>query len=208
MHSFKQKSRRVTMIRTMKTEDISQVQKIEQIAWGDAAATVDQIKQRSSVFPEGSIVAEDDKVKIIGYASAQLVQSISTKSWEQQTDNGYITNTHDPDGQIAYGVGMSALPEGAHYGGGAHVIAHYHDIFIKSKRCSILCLGSRLPGFERWNKKHQGDIKMYLTQNSGSYSQDPELRLYQKNGFQLLWEIPNYFDDPSSLDYGAMIVRR
>lgn len=196
------------MIRTMKAEDVNQVLEIEQVAWGKAAATVDQIKQRSSVFPEGSIVAEDENGKIIGYASAQLVQSISTKSWDKQTDNGYITNTHYPDGQIAYGVGMSALPEGAHYGVGAHVIAHYHDIFIKTKRCSILCLGSRLPGFKRWHKKNHGDIKMYLAQESGRYSQDPELRLYQRNGFKLLWEVSNYFNDPDSLDYGAIIIRR
>lgn len=196
------------MIRNMKPEDINQVVQVEQTAWGDAAATIEQINQRASIFPEGSIVAENPQGKIIGYASAQLVNSISTKSWEQQTDNGFITNTHDPDGKIAYGVGMSALPEGANYGVGAHVITHYHDIFIKSKRCSILSLGSRLPGFKRWHEKNRGDIKTYLAQNHGAYSHDPELRLYQKNGFQLLWEIPGYFSDPDSLDYGAMIVRR
>lgn len=192
----------------MKPEDIDQVVQVEQTAWGDAAATPGQIKQRASVFPEGSIVAEDQNGKIIGYAAAQLVNSISTKSWNEQTDNGCIINTHDPDGQIAYGVSMSALPEAANYGVGAHVIAHYHDIFIKSKRCSILCLGSRLPGFKRFQEKQKEGIKTYLASTSGGYSRDPELRLYQKNGFQLLWEIPDYFNDPDSLDYGAMIVRR
>ena len=138
------------MIRTMKPEDIEQVLQVEQSAWGDAAATQEQIRQRAAVFPEGSIVAQDAQGKIIGYAAAQRVNSISTKSWDEQTDNGTISKTHDPQGRIAYGVGMSALPEGASYGVGAHVIAYYHEYFIKGGRCSILCLGSRLPGFRRW----------------------------------------------------------
>lgn len=196
------------MIRTMTENDIDTVVLIEQIAWGEAAASKEQIQQRFSVFPEGSVVAENEDGKLIGYASSQLVAQISTKSWNEQTDNGYITNTHVPNGQIAYGVSMSALPEAASYGVGAHVINHYHDIYIKSQRCSVLCLGSRLPGFRRWREKYQSDIKAYLIQESGGLSKDPELRLYQKNGFQLLWEIPEYFDDPDSLDYGAMITRR
>lgn len=199
------------MIRQMRTTDINGVVLVERAAWGEAAASEEQIRERLLVFPEGSIVAENSEGKIIGYASSQLVDQISTKSWNQQTDNGYITNTHKPQGQIAYGVSMSALPEGARYGVGAHVIAYYHDIYIKSKRCSLLCLGSRLPGFKKWHQEHNGDIKAYLSQTpkfSKEFSCDPELRLYQKNGFQLLWEIPHYFNDPESLDYGAMIARR
>ncbi len=196
------------MIRTIKPADIKQVAHIERIAWGNSAASIEQIRQRAFVFPEGSIVAENEQGKIIGYASSQLVNTISTKSWAEQTDNGFITKTHQPDGQIAYGVSMSALPEGANYGVSANVIAYYHDIYIKSERCSTLCLGSRLPGFKIWHQKTQGDIKAYLVETPSGYSRDPELRLYQKNGFQLLWEIPYYFTDSDSFDYGAMIARR
>ncbi len=197
-------------IRTMKSEDIEKVIEIERIAWANEAATVQQIFSRISTFPEGSIVAESNDGKIVGYAAAQLVNQISTKSWAKQTDEGNITRTHKPNGMLAYGVGMSASPEGAKCGAsvGACVISHYHDIFIKSGRCSNLCLGSRLPGFKQWHKKTSRDIKAYLNQSVGGYSRDPELRLYQKNGFQLLWEIEGYYPDSKSLDYGAMITRR
>ncbi len=195
-------------VRTMNNDDISQVEAIEQVAWGDSAATIEQIRQRLHTFPMGSIVAETGSNKLVGYASAQLVDQISTKSWAKQTNDGTITSTHKPNGQIAYGVSMSALPEGAKYGVGASVIAHYYDIFINSGLCSILCLGSRLPGFQKWHEKTNGDIKCYLNQEIGGLSRDPELRLYQKNGFQLLWEIEGYYPDQQSLDFGAMIVRR
>ncbi|MEH6444295.1 MAG: hypothetical protein V7784_10380 [Oceanospirillaceae bacterium] len=196
------------IIRTMTEQDIEKVNAIEKTAWGDSAATFNQIRERMEIFPEGSIVAEIKTGKLIGYASSQLVNQISNKSWAAQTDNGTIKQTHLDGGSIAYGVSMSALPEGAKYSVGAAIIQHYYNIFIKSKRCSVLCLGSRLPGFNRWQLENKGDIKQYLEQSFGGYSRDPELRLYQKNGFQLLWEISNYYPDTASQDYGAMIVQR
>jgi hypothetical protein len=196
------------IIRKMNEQDIEGVAAIEAVAWGESAATLDQICDRMKVFPEGSIVAQTSEGKLIGYASSQLVNQISNKSWDMQTDNGSIKATHLDDGTIAYGVSMSALPEGAKYSVGAAIIQHYYDIFIKSKRCSVLCLGSRLPGFHRWKQENNGDIKQYLAQSFGGFSRDPELRLYQKNGFQLLWEIPGYYPDVDSQNYGAMIVQR
>ena len=103
---------------------------------------------------------------------------------------------------------MSALPEGARYGVGGMVIDYYYHAFIKTGKCSLLCLGSRLPGFSKWSASNNQDIKNYLSINHNGFSRDPELRLYQKNGFQLLWSIDGYYPDEDSLNYGAMIVRR
>jgi hypothetical protein len=196
------------IIRTMNKDDIPQVENIERVAWGDSAATTAQITQRSQVFPTGSIVVEINGGKLIGYASAQLVNHISNKSWSEQTDKGSISGTHIPHGQIAYGVSMSALPEGAKYGVAGLVISHYQEIFIASGMCSILCLGSRLPGFGKWHRGTKGSIRSYLSKRTRGFSRDPELRLYEKNGFQLLWEIESYYPDEESLDFGAMIVQR
>ncbi|TMP81610.1 hypothetical protein CWB73_06895 [Pseudoalteromonas phenolica] len=192
------------IVRTMNLEDIKKVREVELAAWGEEAATDEQITQRSLTFPMGSVVVEDENGVIVGYAASQLVDHISTKSWAKQTDNGFITKTHRPDGQLAYGVSMSGVKNGV----GAAVISYYHDIYIKSGLCSILCLGSRLPGFQAWHNRTKKDIKSYLSDQVGGLSRDPELRLYQKNGFQFLWAINGYFSDAKSLDYGALIVRK
>jgi len=192
----------------MKIEDIEAVANIERVAWGESAATLEQISMRARTFAEGSIVAQDATGKLVGYASSQLVDQISTKTWAAQTDEGTISSTHTPSGSIAYGVSMSALPEAANYSIGSLIIRHYHQIYIASGRCSLLCLGSRLPGFKRWHRETQGTIKKYLAQTFNGYSRDPELRLYQKNGFQLLWEIEDYYPDEDSRNFGAMIVQR
>jgi hypothetical protein len=194
-------------IRELQDCDVNEVAKIEQRVWGDEGANEEQIRSRRDVFPQGSIVAELPNGKIAGYAVAQLVKHISTGSWAEQTDNGMITNTHKPDGTIAYGVNMSALPEGARYGVSGAVIDYYYDQFIANGSCYLLCLGARLPGFTRWHKAHKGSVREYLSQTSRGLSLDPELRLYEKNGFRLLWSIPGYFPDTVSMNNGAMIGR-
>ena len=196
------------LIRTMKIEDIAAVVGIERVAWGESAATVEQIRLRAQTFAEGSIVAQDASGKLVGYASSQLVDQISTKTWAAQTDGGNISKTHIPTGNIAYGVSMSALPEAANHSIGSLIIKYYYQIYVASGRCSLLCLGSRLPGFKRWRSETQGNIKTYLAETFNGYSRDPELRLYQKNGFELLWEIEDYYPDEQSHNFGAMIVQR
>lgn len=195
-------------IREMAADDIDQVAHVETVAWGDMAATPDIIAARARVFGEGSLVAVQDG-QIVGYAAAQLTDQISTKSWAVQTDNGTLERTHEPDGRLAYGVSMSALPGVSGEGVAFHVIAHYTRIFLGTGRCSALCVGSRLPGFARWVKKqgHDSTLANYVRLAPNGRPKDPELRLYAANGFRVLWELPGYFPDRDSMDHGAMVIR-
>lgn len=195
-------------IRNLEPGDLDTVAEVERIAWGEGAASRETIKTRAEVFPDGSIVAVDEG-RIVGYAAAQLTAQISTKSWAEQTDNGEIRGSHVPEGRLAYGVSMSALPGISGEGVARYVIAHYTNIFLGTGRCSALCLGSRLPGFSRWSARqdNSGDLGEYVLPTPEGRVRDPELRLYAKNGFNVLWELPEYFPDPDSCDHGAMIVR-
>lgn len=196
------------IIRQIQETDFAQVQELENVVWGGEGASIEQIESRWRTFPQGSIVAELNTKKIVGYAVAQRVNQLSASSWSEQTDQGMITETHREDGIIAYGVNMSVLKKVASLKISHSIIDHYHKIFIREGRCSILALGSRLPGFAKWKLRTSGTVRQYLCELSGSRSIDPELRLYQKNGFELLWEIPGYFPDEDSGNYGAMIIQR
>jgi len=192
----------------MAADDIQQVLRVEKVAWGDMAASPESITTRADVFAEGSIVAIQGG-QVVGYAAAQLTDHISTKSWAVQTDNGVLTRTHKPDGRLAYGVSMSALPGISGEGVAFHVISYYTRIFLETGRCSALCVGSRLPGFARWVEKqcHNPSLANYVQLAPNGRPKDPELRLYAANGFRVLWELPNYFPDRESLDHGAMVIR-
>ena len=195
-------------IRQMSSEDIEAVIQVERVAWGNAAASPDAIVSRAKTFPEGSLVTEMDG-RVVGYAAAQLTDHISTGTWAEQTDCGLIRRSHRPNGRLAYGVSMSALPGLSGESVARSVIGHYAQVFLLSGRCSALCLGSRLPGFARWAGTRAGDADLqdYLRPGTDGRVRDPELRLYASNGFQVLWGLPGYFPDPESHDHGAMIVR-
>ena len=195
-------------IREMVPDDIDQVVHVEKVAWGMMAAPAEIVAARANIFGDGSIVAVQDG-KIVGYAAAQLTDQVSTKSWGAQTDSGLLRRTHTPNGRLAYGVSMSALPGVSGDGVAFHVIAHYAKIFLKTGRCSALCLGSRLPGLARWVENHDQDSSLasYVQPASNGRPKDPELRLYAANGFRVLWELPNYFPDKASIDHGAMVIR-
>lgn len=195
-------------IREMATDDIEQVLHVEKVAWGDRAATPENIAIRARIFGEGSLVAVQDE-QVVGYAAAQLTSHISTSCWAEQTDNGTLVQTHKPGGRLAYGVSMSALPGVSGEGVAYHVIDHYTRIFLQTGRCSALCVGSRLPGLARWANKQTDHpiLADYVQRATNGRYIDPELRLYAANGFRVLWELPEYFVDRDSMNHGAMVIR-
>lgn len=183
---------------------IKDVVELEQRVWGDEGATEEFVMSRFETFPRGSVIVLDDNDKVVGYAAVQKVSYVCGESWYQQTDNGLSVATHDPDGHILYGIGMA----GEQCGAGALMIDFVYNTFIKNGECAMLALGSRVPGYKKWFGKTGKSIRSYINQRrSDGYSIDPELHLYQKNGFHILYEIPEYFRCEQSLDNGAMIVK-
>jgi len=195
-------------IRKLVSGDVAKLVLLEQEVWGGDGASEEQIVSRAEVFPDGSLVAELDSGTLIGYAVVQRVDAISTKSWAEQTDEGLLIGTHRLNGKILYGVNLSVVAQGSKYGVSGAFIEYCISTFVTTGNCNALCLGSRLPGFARWRSKTGGKIRDYLGRKNKGYFCDPELKIYQKHGFSFLWEMENYFIDPDSCDYGAMIVRR
>lgn len=185
--------------------DVGEILALETRVWGREGASAAQIDARRLACPEGSVAVRDTAGQIVGYAAAQRVRQISDGTWTAQTGGGAIAATHVPDGPIAYGVNMSVLPHAADMGASAAIIRHYACVFVRDGGCSMMCLGSRLPGYARWQAKGGGSIRDYLAARSHGRSIDPELRLYERAGFRVLWPLPGYFPDTRSRDWGAMI---
>ncbi|WCE32038.1 hypothetical protein [Vibrio sp. SCSIO 43137] len=192
-------------VRTVKEQDYQEIADLEVTVWGEEGASYDIIRSRHEIFPEGSFVVEEEDGTIVGYAAVQRVNRASDDTWFEQTDSGYIKESHVPDGHILYGIGMAGLKHGV-----ADLIIKYaHDYFIASGICYMLVLGSRVPGFAAWTRKTGLGIKEYITtRRPDGYSIDPELMLYQKHGFEILCEMHHYFPCEDSLDYGALIIKK
>jgi ribosomal protein S18 acetylase RimI-like enzyme len=191
--------------REVNKNDYYDIAQLEIERWGSEAASIEMIKSRHEIFPRGSIVVENDDGKIVGYGIVQKVSRICNDSWYVQTDDGSIKATHTDKGHILYGVGMSGRENGV----SDLLIDYAYKTFIEPGECYMLALGSRVPGFRVWDKKTAKGIIDYIhTRNSDGHSIDPELKLFQKHGFELLYEIDGYFPCEKSLDFGAMVVLR
>lgn len=191
-------------VRTVRENDYESIAQLEQKVWGAGAASYDTVRTRHQIFPMGSVVAIDNNGVIVGYAAVQRVNRACCDSWFVQTGNGDTKSTHNDRGHILYGIGMA----GTSFGVAEMIIEYVYKTFIASKICYMLVLGSRVPGFSKWQGKNKRGIKEYIkTRRKDGYSIDPELMLYQKNGFEVLCEIDNYFPCEDSLNYGALIIK-
>lgn len=199
-------------IRQARIEDIPQILEVEKAAWGEErAATFKMLKSRIKIFSEGTLVALVNK-KIVGFVSTQLVNynfEKNASTWYKATDNGFITKTHNRKGNTLYGVNLSVHPQYQKRGIGKQLLINVAKLAVRYNLKQGV-LGGRVPSYHKFaNKiKIEDYIKIHnYRNNKGNIPPDPELTFYQKCGFKIIKIIPEYFEDPESLNYGILLVR-
>ena len=199
-------------IRKARIEDIPQIVEIEKAAWGEKrAATSEMINSRIKTFSDGTLVALVDK-KIVGFVSTQIVNynpEKNMRTWYEVTDNGFITNTHDPAGDTLYGVDLSVHPLYQNKGMGRKLMECVGRLIIRYN-LKKGTLGGRTPDFYKYADKIKVEdyIKISDKKNPTNVPPDPELTFYNKLGLRVVKVIPNYFKDPESLNYGVLLIWR
>ena len=193
-------------IRQAKAQDIMTIREIEVRSWGEEmAASTEIIKERMVVYPEGNVVATLSDGTIVGYAcfikvgERQLQKPIV---WSEITD---AKRSHVDDGHVFYGVTLTGDPKHAKRNLGKHLLDYAKTITTESDMDSFM-LGSRVPGYADWFSKEGGSLSKYLTCSHKGLPRDRELRMYSQFGFRLDQALPNYFEDPESLNNGALMV--
>lgn len=125
----------------------------------------------------------------------------NTTDWEKISGFGTLS-THQNDGDCAFGLDLSVNPNAQGIGAGDRLIRAGLLISAIHANKKGVFLGSRVPRFYKWAKKMS--IEDYVFGKNGK-TLDPEIRLYQKEGFQIVKIVPGYMEDPNSLDYGVLM---
>ncbi len=192
-------------IRSATMADLSALLEIDREIWPDFPATEEMFKSRIETFPEGQFVAVIDG-KMVGSVFSQLINYEDWESrdftWDEITDFGTIRQTHNPKGDSVYGVGLAVLKKYQGSGISQLLIIEVIRLCIERVLQQIL-LGTRIPAYHR-HSEMSVDKYIFSTDSSGR-SLDPELRLYQKYGSEVVKALPKYINDPESLDYGVLI---
>lgn len=195
------------LVRKAKSENIPQILGVEKAAWGEGrAATREMFESRIKTFPEGTLVALINK-KVVGVVATEIINYNPNEvglRWYEITDNGFITKTHNPTGDTLYGVDLSVHPLHQNKGVGKKLLESIARLTI---RCNLkqVMLGSRAPDYHKFADKIK--IEEYVANERNDIPPDPELSFYKKIGLKVVKIIPEYFEDPESLNYGVLLLR-
>jgi len=214
--------RRKIRIRQARVDDIEAILLVEKKAWPENLRASPEIYQsRLRTFPQGTLVAEREGkiegvvvVEIINFRSASDV-----RSWNEATDYGYIRKSHDPQGNTLYGVNLSVSPQTQSRVAVA-LLEAVGKLAIRYNSKQIV-LGGRIPSFARYLKHHcqKNGISVISDKKRDKIAEDyiqaknrrgnpldPQITFYQKVGMKIIKLLPNYFEDPESLDYGVLVL--
>jgi len=197
-------------IRQAKISDIDRITEIERKTWGDSgAADAQKLKSRIEIFPNGILVAELDN-KIIGVVATEIINyddwGNKNFTWYDVTDNGFIKKTHNPHGDMIYGVDLSVIPD-APPNIGTKLLECIGKLAIRYNFKGGM-LGGRIPNYHKFSSQYSPEeyIKQKIKTKNGLEPLDPEIRFYLRANLKIMKVMPDYFQDPESLDYGILLL--
>jgi ribosomal protein S18 acetylase RimI-like enzyme len=193
-------------IRKATLKDLPEIIRVEKEAWPEGTeASEEMFRSRIETYPDGVFVALHKK-KIIGVVAFMLIDydlENPIPTWNEVTDNGMIKGTHDPNAETIFGIDLTAAPD-APRGTGTRLLMEVGRQAI-SKNLKRGVLGGRLPEYKKY--ADQMTPEEYINaKNENGEPLDMEVRFYKRAGLKIEKILPNYFDDPDSLDFGVMLV--
>ena len=147
------------------------------------------------IFPEGQLVVESDGV-IIG--SASTMRSFFPKeeqTYLEVTDNLWLTNTHNPEGDWMYGIDMGVLPEYRGLGLSREMYLARQEI-CKSLGLKGQIIGGMTIGYGR--VKDKMTIAEYCYALEIKKFTDPTVTPQNKAGFRWIKPLFNHVNDPEA----------
>jgi len=146
-------------------------------------------------FENGEIVATASSLSI-------TEEDLDTnKSWLEKTGNGFFT-TLKPYGDLIFGADLSVVRKASSKASDKTVLTTLF-VTIVGEGMKSLYLGSRIPSYHK--HKHMKVEDYVFGKRKSGKPLDPELYFYQKLGFEIVEIIPEYMEDPESMNYGVLI---
>ncbi|HSM17630.1 MAG TPA: GNAT family N-acetyltransferase [Gemmatimonadales bacterium] len=169
--------------------------------WGE-----EQLASHLEVFPEGQLVALDQRSgEIVGTAASLIVlwdDYDIDMNWRDMTDHGMFTN-HDPEGHTLYGAEIMVHPDRRRMGIGRALYAARRDLARRLRLLRIRA-GARLRGYGKYAARMSAEE--YVLQVIERRLTDPTLTFQLRERFRVLAVVSGYLQhDPESLGHAAVI---
>ncbi|MFA7319553.1 MAG: hypothetical protein WC022_03100 [Parcubacteria group bacterium] len=177
--------------------------------WGDVTDsqcytwTKDMLKIQFEICPELIYCAfnNDEVIATLTYIRTTQSKAEFKSNWLNKSGDGYLT-THIPTGDVAFGVDLSVLKKSPQKVSD-RILLSAILIGVIGEGLKSAYLGARIPSYHK-HKEMSVEDYVYGKRKNGK-SLDPELYFYMKDGFEIVEIIPEYMDDPASMNYGVLI---
>jgi hypothetical protein len=180
----------------------------------ESRATADALRRRIEKFSAGYFVAED-KTGIIGsiisYPYSYNPSDLSNfQNWDQLVQSCYATDQSPSPANALYIIsGTSNNPhhEANFFNEGINLML----ALAEKMKLTYVIAGALLPGYASFVEKNKPiSAKEYVFKKNGRRFVDPLIEKYRRMGFSVPDSnhvIANYFPDPKSLNYSALVVK-
>lgn len=200
-------------IRHATIDDARLLAELDLKVWGpDLAATEDMIEERLRRFPYGVLVAEKMGLACGSAFSLRIknFDPFAELTWRECSGEGSFKN-HNPEGETAYGINITSTSEGV----GKRLVKTTLREIVVGGNCMRGVLGSRLAGYAAFAKSELGmsrSAEEYMAMRGADGRPiDPWMQFFSDIEvddvpFLPVRLMPNYFEDPQSMNYGVLYV--
>ncbi len=192
-------------LRNLRYEDYPDIKEIMEAVYpGMGPWSRKQFAAQLNRFPEGQICIEDNG-KVVAGALTIIVdyRRFGDKhTYDQITGNGYFT-THDPSGDVLYGVDVFVSPKYSGMRLGRRLYDARKELCRNLNLRSIVA-GGRIPGYREYAKEMTPEQYIELVKRHEVY--DPILSFQLANDFHVRRVITDYLpDDRESRAFATLV---
>ncbi len=203
-------------VRPARVADLDEILCVER-SWPESErATRKQFETRLRRYPAGFLVAEEEGA-LVGTMTAGPVEYSAGdlggfKSWDEATGGGLLREGgRRPEDNALYIV-SGVVREGGRGRGVIQGLILGQVEVARRERLEYLVAGATLPRYRRYCERH-GPIAAadYVFEERRGRLVEPFLEIYRQIGFRVpdsRHVVRDYYPDPASEGYAALVVRR
>lgn len=164
----------------------------------------EHLESHLEMFPEGQFCVEYEG-KIVGSCASLIVnfdEYDDQHTWEDITDNGYITN-HDPEGFNLYGIEVMVHPEYRRMKIG-HRLYDARKNLARGLNLKSIIIGGRIPNYHKYADKLSARAYVQEVERHNIY--DPVLTFQTIEGFMVKRINTDYMPDDNASQKFATLM--
>lgn len=201
-----QEGEHLLRLRNLRLSDLEGMAEITTAIYGDISGVwgKEHISKLLQIFPEGQIAIED-KGKLVGFALSIIVDDdkLEDQHTYREVTGNYTFSTHDPNGDVLYGVDIMVHPDyqGLRLG---RRIYDARKAVCEQLNLSSIVAGGRMPNYHKYEQTLTP--REYINKVAMKEIYDPVLSFQMSNGFQVKRVLRDYLPyDQDSRAFATLI---